>query len=166
MVVIVSPWGPLTPYSGIEQTFSIAINGPVSLLPPPLQCHSKAPAQQCLIGGELGGRACLPNGEWGPCRARCHQKDLFWLNQTSCGCLIASPCPPLGREGWVRMRECRDGNFVAPCPDSLPRKPIPRRRLREDVSQVVWIWLAVSAVVVLLFYAFHIKKKHKRWGIT
>ena len=171
MIVIVSPRGPLTPYAGIDPTFSIAIHGAVRLLQQPAQprCHPRAPPLQCSIGGEIGGRGCLGDGSWGPCRARCHQKGLFWINETTCGCLAPLPCAPT-YEDWVRMRECLPGGTLAvqDCPTALPPKPqpLPRRRLSQEASHVMWIWIAVSIVVFMLFYAFHIRKRQKRrhWG--
>lgn len=165
MIVMVTPRGPLTPYAGIEPTFAIAIHGAVQLQPTQPRCHPRAPPLQCFIGGEIGGRGCLPDGTWGPCRARCHQKGLYWINESTCGCIAPLPCPP-AYESWVRMRECLTGGTLAleNCPTAIPPKPIPpRRRLREEVPQVASIWVGVSAAVFVLFYAFHIRKRHKRW---
>lgn len=174
MIVMVTPNGPLTPYDGVDPTFSIAIHGAVRHQPQTLgslqKCHPRAPPLQCFIGGEIGGRPCLPDGNWGPCRARCHQKGLYWLNETTCGCIAPLPCPSTTYEDWVRMRECLPGGILAVqnCPTALPPKPqpLPRRRLGQEASHVIWIWVAVSIVAFMLFYAFHMRRKNKRrqWG--
>lgn len=166
MIVIVSPHGPLTPYKGVDSTFSIVINGAVTKnISPPQKCLPGAPPLQCSIGGELGARGCNTlTGEWGEeCWAHCHQKGLFWLDRTTCGCIAPVPCPTLLAHEGTRMRECLPGGVLAAtetCPSALPSKPPPpRRRLREETSHVATVWVAVSTVVFVLFYAFHIKKR-------